>query len=241
MYVPSATSPLRYCTDFTKPLRRYTREVKIGDVPLGGSHPIRLQSMTTTDTMDVQGTVAQILRLVAVGSTYVRLAVPSQKEAEQLAAIKKALVAAGHHVPLIADVHFTPKAAEIAARHVEKIRINPGNYVDKKRFTKLTYSDSSYQVELSRIAERFAPLVQICKKEGRAMRIGTNHGSLSDRIMSRYGDTPLGMVESALEFVRICEEMCYHDVVLSMKASQPHITLHAYRLLVQRLEEERFG
>lgn len=229
---------LRYCVGLEAPLRRNTEEVAVGDVPLGGSYPIRLQSMTTTDTMDLRGTVQQVLRLVEAGAEYVRLTVPSQREAEQLALIKKALSGAGCRVPLVADVHFTPKAAEIAARYVEKIRINPGNYADKKRFAKIEYSDASYQAELERIADRFTPLVKVCKAEGRTMRIGTNHGSLSDRIMSRYGDTPLGMVESALEFLRICEELGYYDLVISMKASYPQVMLQAYRLLVQRLEEE---
>ena len=234
-------SLLRYCSSLSLPFRRRTRVVTVGDLPLGGAHPVRLQSMTTTDTMDVAATVAQTLRLAAAGSEYVRLTVPSQKEAQQLPAIKKALLAAGCRVPLIADIHFTPKAAEIAAQYVEKVRINPGNYADKKRFAQIEYTDASYEAELSRIAERFTPLVKICKREGCAMRIGTNHGSLSDRIMSRYGDTPLGMVESALEFLRICYDLGYHDLVISMKASQPQVMLRAYRLLVQRLEEENLG
>ena len=237
----SSSLALRYCTDLSSPLRRQTKVVPIGDLALGGSYPIRLQSMTTTDTMDIESTVAQVKSLAEVGSEYVRLAVPSQKEAEALEIIKKKLHEQGYRVPLIADIHFTPKAAEISARYVEKIRINPGNYADKKRFQQIEYNDASYQEELQRIADRFTPLLRVCKAEGRALRIGTNHGSLSDRIMSRYGDTPLGMVESALEFLRICREMSFHDVVLSMKASQPKVMLQAYRLLVQRLEEEELG
>ena len=234
-------SSLRYCTSLSTPLRRRTRVVAVGDVPLGGDYPVRLQSMTTTDTMDVAATVAQVQRLVEVGSEYVRLTVPSQKEAEQLPIIKKALLASGCRVPLIADIHFTPRAAEITACYVEKVRINPGNYADKKRFAYIDFSDASYREELDRISERFRPLVRICKREGCAMRIGTNHGSLSDRVMSRYGDTPLGMVESALEFLRICCEESYYEVVLSMKASRPQVMIHAYRLLVQRMEEEQLG
>ena len=234
-------SSLRYCTSLSSPLRRRTRVVNVGNLPLGGDYPVRLQSMTTTNTMDVVSTVAQVKKLAEAGSEYVRLTVPSKREAEQLPTIKKALRAVNCRVPLIADIHFTPKAAEIAARYVEKVRINPGNYADKKRFAQIDFSDESYQAELARIAERFRPLVRICKTEGCAMRIGTNHGSLSDRIMSRYGDTPLGMVESALEFLRVCCEERYYDIVLSMKASRPQVMLHAYRLLVQRLEEEKLG
>ena len=231
----------RYEEKITSPSRRPTREVAVGDIPLGGRHPIRLQSMTTTDTMDVEGTIEQTCRLVEAGADYVRLTVPSRREAEQLAIIKKKLRNQGYQVPLVADVHFTPHVAELAARYVEKVRINPGNYADKKRFEKIEYTEQHYEAELARIAERFTPLVSLCKKEGVAMRIGTNHGSLSDRILSRYGDTALGMVESALEFVRICESLNYHDLVISMKASQVQVMLHAYRLLVMRLEEEGLG
>ncbi|MGE5412474.1 MAG: flavodoxin-dependent (E)-4-hydroxy-3-methylbut-2-enyl-diphosphate synthase, partial [Clostridiales bacterium] len=180
-----------------------TREVYIGDLPLGGNNPIRIQSMTTTDTMNTKATVEQTIRMVNSGCEYVRITAPSIKEAENLSEIKKELRRQGYSVPLIADIHFTPNAAELAARIVEKVRINPGNYADKKRFQKIDYTEAEYSSELERIRERFIPLVKICKEYGTAMRIGTNHGSLSDRIMSRYGDTPLGMVESALEFVRI--------------------------------------
>lgn len=214
-----------------------TREVKIGDIPLGGSNPIRIQSMTTTDTMDTLATVEQTIRMWESGAEYVRITAPSKKEAENLAAIKKELRKRGCPVPLIADIHYTPNAAEVAARIVEKVRVNPGNYVDKKRFDIIEYSDEQYQAELDRIHDRFAPLVKICKENGTAMRIGTNHGSLSDRIMSRYGDTPLGMVESAMEFLRICELYGYHDIVLSMKASNTQVMVQAYRLLMQKMLE----
>ncbi len=216
--------------------RILSQEVHIGNSALGGNHPIRLQSMTTTDTMDTQATVAQTLRMVAAGSEYVRITAPSQKEAHNLAEIKKELKKRGCEVPLIADIHYTPNAAEIAARIVEKVRVNPGNYADKKRFKTIEYTDASYQAEIERIHERFSPLVKICKEYGTAMRVGTNHGSLSDRIMSRYGDTPEGMVESALEFVRICEDHNFHDIVLSMKASNPQVMVQAYRLLMQRMQ-----
>jgi (E)-4-hydroxy-3-methylbut-2-enyl-diphosphate synthase len=207
---------------------------------MGGSNPIRLQSMTTIDTMDTKGSVEQVLRMVDSGCDYVRITAPSLKEAQNLEVIKKELRARGCTVPLVADIHFTPNAAELAARIVEKVRINPGNYADKKKFEVLEYKDDAYEAELSRIRQKFTPLVKICKEYGTAMRIGTNHGSLSDRIMSRYGDTPLGMVESALEFLRICEDLNYYDIVLSMKASNPQVMVQAYRLLVQKLDEEGF-
>ncbi len=225
----------RYCTDLLRYRRLETREVAIGDVPVGGPHPIRIQSMTTTDTMDTAGTVAQTLRMVAAGCEYVRITAPSKKEAENLAVIKAELRRQGCHVPLVADIHFTPNAAETAARIVEKVRVNPGNYADKKKFEHIEYTDSSYQAELERIDERFRPLVAICKEYGTAMRIGTNHGSLSDRILSRYGDTPEGMVESALEFARICEDAGYYNFVFSMKASNPQVMVQAYRLLAARM------
>ncbi len=205
---------------------------------MGGHHPIRVQSMTTVDTMDTKGSVEQAIRMVDAGCEYVRITAPSVKEAQNLAVIKKELRARGYTVPLVADIHFTPNAAELAARIVEKVRINPGNYADKKRFEDIAYTDASYEAELERIRQKFTPLVKICKEYGTAMRIGTNHGSLSDRIMSRYGDTPLGMVESALEFLRICEDLGYYDIVLSMKASNPQIMVQAYRLLVQKLDAE---
>lgn len=205
---------------------------------MGANHPIRIQSMTTVDTMDVLGTVNQTIRMVEAGCEYVRITAPSVKEAQQLEAIKKELKKRGCHVPLVADIHFTPNAAELAARLVEKVRINPGNYADKKRFETIAYTEASYQAELQRIREKFIPLIRICKEYGTAMRIGTNHGSLSDRIMSRFGDSPLGMVESALEFLRICEDEAYYNIVLSMKSSNPQVMVQAYRLLVQKLDEE---
>lgn len=227
----------RYYTSLVAPRRLETIEVPIGDVPVGGQNPIRIQTMTTTDTLDVEATVAQTIRLVEAGAEYVRITAPSQKEAEALAEIKKRLRQQGYNVPLVADIHFTPKAAEIAARIVEKVRINPGNYADKKRFEQRTYTDAEYAAELERIYERFAPLVRICKEYGTALRIGVNHGSLSDRIMNRYGDTPEGMVESAMEFLRICEAEGFYQVVISMKASNPAIMVAAYRHLVARLRE----
>ncbi|GAA4497426.1 4-hydroxy-3-methylbut-2-en-1-yl diphosphate synthase [Hymenobacter ginsengisoli] len=227
-----------YCPSLIEYKRRVARVVNIGGVPMGGDYPIRVQSMTTVDTMDTLGSVEQTLRMVEAGCEYVRITAPSVKEAQNLLAIKKELRARGCNVPLIADIHFTPNAAELAARIVEKVRVNPGNYADKKKFEEIDYTDASYAAEVERIRERFRPLVKICKEHGTAMRIGTNHGSLSDRILSRYGDTPLGMVESALEFLRLCEEENYYDVVLSMKASNTQVMVQAYRLLVQKLDEE---
>jgi (E)-4-hydroxy-3-methylbut-2-enyl-diphosphate synthase len=227
-----------YCNSLTSYSRRLSREVYIGDLPMGGHNPIRVQSMTTIDTMDTRGSVEQTIRMVEAGCEYVRITAPSLKEAQNLGEIKKELRRRGYTVPLIADIHFTPNAAELAARLVEKVRINPGNYVDKKKFEILEYTDTQYQAELERIREKFVPLIKICQEHGTAMRIGTNHGSLSDRILSRYGDTPLGMVESALEFLRLCEEYKYYDIVLSMKASNTQVMVQAYRLLVQKLEEE---
>ena len=228
----------KYCNSLTQFSRYKTREVFIGDIPLGGNNPIRIQSMTTTDTMNTIATVEQTIRMVEAGCEYVRITAPSINEAKNLEEIKKELKVRGYNVPLIADIHFTPNAAELAARIVEKVRVNPGNYVDKKKFDLIEYSDAEYQEELDRIRERFTPLVKICKEYGTAMRIGTNHGSLSDRIMSRYGDTPLGMVESALEFLRICEDENYHSIVLSMKASNPQVMVQAYRLLINKMEAE---
>ena len=230
----------QYCDSLTRYSRRQTREVHIGDVPLGGDNPIRIQSMTTVDTMDTMGSVEQVIRMVESGCEYVRITAPSLKEAQNLQEIKKELGKRGYDVPLIADIHFTPNAAELAARIVEKVRVNPGNYADKKRFEEIDYTDASYHAELERIREKFTPLVRICKEYGTAMRIGTNHGSLSDRIMSRYGDTPIGMVESALEFLRICDDLDYHNIVLSMKASNTQVMVQAYRLLVNKMDEEGF-
>ncbi|QOJ28255.1 MAG: (E)-4-hydroxy-3-methylbut-2-enyl-diphosphate synthase [Ignavibacteriales bacterium] len=228
----------KYCNSITRYSRYKTREVKIGDIPIGGSNPIRIQSMTTTDTMNTLATVEQTIRMVHAGCEYVRITAPSMNEAQNLAEIKKELRKRGYNVPLIADIHFTPNAAELAARIVEKVRVNPGNYVDKKKFEVIEYTDAEYEEEIDRIREKFTPLVKICKEYGTAMRIGTNHGSLSDRIMSRYGDTPLGMVESALEFLRICRDNDYHEIVLSMKASNTQVMVQAYRLLIQKMEEE---
>lgn len=227
-----------YCPSLTEYIRRKTIRVDIGDLPLGSDFPIRVQSMTTVDTMDTEGSIAEVKRMVDAGCEYVRITAPSVKEAQNLENIKKGLLRQGIKVPLIADIHFTPNAAELAARIVEKVRINPGNYADRKRFEVIEYTDASYAAELERIREKFIPLVNICKEYGTAMRIGTNHGSLSDRILSRYGDTPLGMVESALEFLRICEEMSYSNIVLSMKSSNTQVMVEAYRLLVQRLDAE---
>ncbi len=227
-----------YCNSLTKYSRYKTREVPIGDIPLGGNNPIRIQSMTTTDTMNTTATVEQTIRMVDAGCEYVRITAPSINEAKNLEAIKKELRARGYNVPLIADIHFTPNAAEMAARIVEKVRVNPGNYADKKKFEIIEYNDTQYEAELGRIRKKFLPLVKICKEYGTAMRIGTNHGSLSDRIMSRFGDSPLGMVESALEFVRICEEENYYNIILSMKASNPQVMIQAYRLLIQKMEAE---
>lgn len=237
MNAPAITSSA-YCESLTDYKRYRTREVKIGDLTLGGSAPIRLQSMTTTDSMDTIATVEQSIRMIEAGCEMVRITAPSKREAENLAAIQKELRARGYNTPLCADIHFTPNAAEAAARIVEKVRVNPGNYADKKKFQTIEYTDASYEAELDRIRKRFTPLVKICREEGTAMRIGTNHGSLSDRIMSRYGDSPLGMVESALEFLRICEDENFHEIVLSMKASNTQVMVQAYRLLVNRMMAE---
>jgi (E)-4-hydroxy-3-methylbut-2-enyl-diphosphate synthase len=228
---------LPYSNSLTEYKRFVTREVKIGDIGIGGDNPIRLQSMTTTDTMDTKATIAQSIRMIEAGCELVRITAPSINEAKNLEVIKKELVAAGFHTPLVADIHFTPNAAEYAARVIEKVRVNPGNYADKKKFEEIEYTDSGYEQELERIRQRFTPLVNICKEYGTAMRIGTNHGSLSDRILSRYGDTPLGMVESAFEFLRICEDLNYHNIVISMKASNTQVMVQAYRLLVQKMME----
>jgi (E)-4-hydroxy-3-methylbut-2-enyl-diphosphate synthase len=235
---PENYSSRQYCESLTSYIRRKSLEVKIGDVPLGGNNPIRIQSMTTTDTMDTEATIAQSIRMIEAGCEYVRITAPSLNEAQNLQNIKDGLRKRGYNTPLIADIHFTPNAAELAARIVEKVRINPGNYVDKKKFEVRDYTDSDYEAEMERIRKRFEPLVRICKEYGTAMRIGTNHGSLSDRIMNRYGDTPLGMVESAMEFLRICEDLNYHQIVLSMKASNPLVMIEAYRLLVAKMNEE---
>jgi len=238
--IPSDTvaSDTAYCNSLTSYQRFKSRAVMIGNVGVGGDNPIRIQSMTTTDTMDTMGTVEQSIRMIEAGCEIVRITAPSKKEAENLQLIKNELRSRGYDTPLVADIHFTPNAAEIAARIVEKVRVNPGNYADKKKFEELEYTDATYQEELDRIRERFTPLVKICKEHGAAMRIGTNHGSLSDRIMSRYGDTANGMVESALEFLRICEDNDYHEIVLSMKSSNTQVMVEAYRLLVSRMMAE---
>ena len=215
--------------------RRETIPVSIGDFGIGGENPIRIQSMTTTDTMDTKATVNQAIRMVNAGCELVRVTAPSTNDAKNLENIRNQLRNKGYNIPLVADIHFTPKAAEIAAEIVEKVRINPGNYADKKKFQQIEYDDNSYNDEIERIYDRVSPLIKICKKNGTAIRIGTNHGSLSDRIMSRFGDTPNGMVESALEYLRICEDHNFYNIVLSMKASNPLVMVHAYRLLVESL------
>ena len=227
-----------YCPSLTQISRLKTREVTIGQLKIGNGHPIRVQTMTTTDTLDTAATVEQTIRCIEAGAELVRITAPSKKEAENLLNIKNELRRRGYDTPIVADIHFTPNAAEIAARIVEKVRINPGNYVDKKKFELIEYTDQDYAEEIERITERFTPLVLICKEHGTAMRIGTNHGSLSDRIMSRYGDTPMGMVESAMEFLRIARANDYHNIVLSMKASNPQVMVQAYRLLIQQMQLE---
>jgi len=229
-----------YCQSQTQYRRLLTREVRIGNLLLGNGHPIRVQTMTTTNTMDTMATVEQAIRCIEAGAELVRITAPSIKEANQLQVIKDQLRKRGYDTPLIADIHFTPNAAEIAARIVEKVRVNPGNYVDKKKFVQLEYTDTEYAEEIDRIRERFTPLVKICREHGTAMRIGTNHGSLSDRIMSRYGDTPIGMVESAMEFLRIARNEDFHNIILSMKSSNPQVMVQAYRLLVRTMYDE-FG
>jgi (E)-4-hydroxy-3-methylbut-2-enyl-diphosphate synthase len=227
-----------YCNSLTEYKRLATLEVKVGDLLIGNFNPVRIQTMTTTDTMNTQGTVEQAIRCIEAGAELVRITAPSKKEAENLLPIRNELRKRGYTTPLVADIHFTPNAAEIAARIVEKVRINPGNYVDKKKFETLTYTDSEYQEEIERIHKQFTPLVKICQQYGTAMRIGTNHGSLSDRIMSRYGDTPMGMVESAMEFLRIAEDLNYRNIILSMKSSNPQVMVQAYRLLIHTMQEE---
>lgn len=229
-----------YCESVSSYRRLPTREVNIGRLLLGNGHPVRVQTMTTTDTLDTEKTVEQCIRCIEAGAEMVRITAPSKKEAENLQAIKDELRRRGYDTPLVADIHFTPNAAEVAARIVEKVRVNPGNYVDKKKFEQIEYTDAEYAEEIERIRERFTPLVKICREFGTAMRIGTNHGSLSDRIMSRYGDTAIGMVESAMEFLRIARNEDYHNIVLSMKSSNPLVMVQAYRLLIKHMIEE-FG
>ena len=231
----------KYCVDPYNRKRFITREVNIGTVGLGGNNPVRIQSMTTTDTMDTQGSIEQSIRMIKSGCEIVRLTAPSKKDAENLLHIQNGIRARGYSTPLVADIHFTPNAAEVAAGIVDKVRVNPGNYADKKKFEEHIYTDESYQQELNRIEEKFVPLVLLCKENGVAMRIGTNHGSLSDRILSRYGDTPEGMVESAMEFLRICVRHDYHNLVLSMKASNTLVMVQAYRLLVKTMQENNMN
>ena len=228
----------KYCNSLNQYKRYTTRVVNVGDIPMGGDNPIRIQSMTTTDTMNTIATVEQTIRMVDAGCEYVRITAPSVNESNNLAEIKKELRKRGYNVPLVADIHFTPNAAEAAARIVEKVRVNPGNYADKKKFEQIDYTQIEYNAELDRIRNKFEPLVKICKEYGTAMRIGTNHGSLSDRIMSWYGDTPLGMVESAMEFIRMCEDLQYYNLVVSMKSSNAQVMVQAYRLLIETMAKE---
>ena len=232
---------MKYCNSLTSYSRFKTREVMVGGIGFGGKNPIRVQSMTTADTMDTMATVEESIRMIEAGCELVRITAPSKKDAENLKNIKEELLKRGYSIPIVADIHFTPNAAEIAAGIVEKVRINPGNYADKKKFEEIEYTDKSYQDELNRIREKFTPLVKICKENKTAMRIGTNHGSLSDRILSRYGDTPKGMVESAMEFLRICRDENFHEIILSMKASNTRVMVQAYRLLVAEMIKENMN
>ncbi|RQO31909.1 4-hydroxy-3-methylbut-2-en-1-yl diphosphate synthase [Taibaiella sp. KBW10] len=229
-----------YTSSLTSYKRIPTLEVNVGGLLLGKEHPIRLQTMTTKDTMDTAGSIQETISCIKAGAELVRITAPSKKEAENLLMIREGIEALGYHVPLVADIHYTPNAAEVAAKHIQKVRINPGNYVDKKKFETLSYTDEDYQEELDRIAKKFIPLLDICKEYHTAIRIGTNHGSLSDRIMSRYGDTHNGMVESAMEFLRIARSQDFHNIVISMKSSNPQVMVHAYRLLVKTMQDE-FG
>ncbi len=232
---------MKYCNSLTNYSRFKTREVNVGGVGIGGDNPIRIQSMTTTSTMDTSATVDESIRMIKAGCELIRITAPNRREAENLKNIKDQLIKKGYNAPIIADIHYTPNAAEVAATLIEKVRINPGNYADKKKFENIVYTDKSYNDEINRIREKFTPLVKICKQHGTAMRIGTNHGSLSDRILSRYGDTPKGMVESAMEFLRICRNEDYHDVILSMKASNTRVMVQAYRLLVAEMIKEKMN
>ena len=233
---------MSYCASRFHTVRRPTPEVLVGHVGVGGANPIRLQSMTTSDTQDVAATVRQSIALAEVGCEIVRITAPNVAAARCLKEIRTQFTAAGFGaIPIVADIHFLPSAAMEAVEYVEKVRVNPGNYADKKKFAVREYSDSDYDTELGRLHEAFSPLVKRCQALGRAMRIGTNHGSLSDRIMNRYGDTPLGMVESALEFLRIAESHSYHAIILSMKSSNPKVMIQAYRLLVERTSVHAAG
>jgi len=224
-----------YCNSLTQYSRLKTVEVNIGNINFGGSNPIRLQSMTTTDTMDTELSIEQAIRMIDAGCELVRYTAPSKKEAENLKAIRQGLDSKGYTTPIVADIHFTPNAAEVAALYIEKIRVNPGNYADKKKFEDIEYTDESYKEELIRIKDKFTPLVVLCKENNRAIRIGTNHGSLSDRITSRFGDSAVGMVESAIEFIQICEDNAFYNIVISMKSSNPLIMVQAYRILAERM------
>ena len=229
---------MKYCNSLANYSRFKTREVKVGNIGIGGSNPIRIQSMTTTDTMDTIATVEESIRMIDAGCELVRITAPSKKEALNLKNIKEELAKRGYNTPIIADIHYTPNAAEIAATIIEKVRVNPSNYADKKKFENIEYTEVTYNTEIEKIREKFTPLVRICKENETAMRIGTNHGSLSDRILSRYGDTPKGMVESAMEFLRICRDEDYHEIILSMKASNTRVMVQAYRLLVAEMIKE---
>src|SRR5881398_2776549 len=229
---------VNYCIDPLRCHRRTTREVKVGRVGIGGANPIRVQSMITCDTMDTEASIAQTVELADAGCEIVRITAPTVKDSANLQNIVRGLRDRGCEVPIVADIHFKPEAAMEAAKWVDKVRINPGNYADSKKFKIIEYTDEQYAAELTRIRQRFTPLVELCKERGIAMRIGTNHGSLSDRIMNRYGDTPLGMVESALEFARIARDFDYHAFIFSMKSSNPKVMIAAYRLLVARLNKE---
>src|SRR3954449_8737132 len=229
---------MQYCASPYTYRRRITREVMVGHVGVGGSNPIRVQSMITCDTMDTEASIAQTIELAEAGCEIVRITAPTVKDSRNLEEIVRGLRGRGCEVPIVADIHFKPDAAMEAAKWVEKVRINPGNYADSKKFKIIEYTDEQYAAEIERIRDRFSPLVRLCKERGIAMRIGTNHGSLSDRILNRYGDTPLGMVESALEFARIAREHDYHAFVFSMKSSNPKVMINAYRLLVARLQQE---
>jgi (E)-4-hydroxy-3-methylbut-2-enyl-diphosphate synthase len=235
---PAPTGTLPYIENPYHPFRRRTREVRIGTVGVGGANPIRVQSMTTTRTQDIEATTAQVLSLVEAGCEIVRITAPTVADTKAIGAVRQRVRAMGIAVPFVADIHFSPAAALAATEHVEKLRVNPGNFADSRKFAVRDYTDGEYQAELERVAMRFTPVVLACKERGVAMRIGTNHGSLSDRVMNRFGDSPEGMVESALEFVRICESHGYHDIVLSMKASNPKVMIAAYRLLVARMDAE---
>ncbi|MFP6887789.1 MAG: (E)-4-hydroxy-3-methylbut-2-enyl-diphosphate synthase, partial [Opitutales bacterium] len=228
----------KYCASRFRTIRNATREVMVGNVGVGGNNPIRIQSMTITDTLDVEATVRQTIELAEAGCEIVRITAPNVRAAEALGPIARQVRATGIEVPLVADIHFLPQAAMEATKHVEKVRVNPGNYADSKKFAVREYSDEEYDAELERLHDSFSPLVLRCKELGRSMRIGTNHGSLSDRILNRYGDTPRGMAESALEFVRIAESQGFRDLILSMKASNPKVMVEAYRLVVALMNEE---